>query len=370
MHPEAVESLKEISEDLLKEFPGAIKAIWVYGSAARGTAKPTSDIDMMVLLDDVQKEISSGIIEMIDGRLLELTKKMQKEKKVNFHAQAPKKLSDWWDLLRSGEPWVFTSMRDAIPIYDPSGYIEPIQRLLSAGRMHGTWERSHMLIERAPFRLQSARKIFIEEITADLLSAMVDSSHAVLMYAGTAPPSAPQIGAEMRRQFCEKNLLEPGFPELYEDFFETVKKIEHGEMTKVSGKELDKWIGRTKAFIIRMEGLFAVLETEKKKELIEEAYKESTEACSSALGKLGVSVEEEKEILKFVESHLIKPGHVSKAYMEILKKIFSMKDALESGKLSELSEKDIYSSHMYAKNLHSALDEIKIKPRDKHGKQR
>lgn len=370
MKPDAVEELKILTEKVLKEFPGAIKAIWVYGSAARGQAKPTSDIDMMILLDDVQKEISSATIEILDSRVGELTKKLKKEKGINFHPQAPRKLSDWWDLLRSGEPWVFTSMRDAIPIYDPSGYIEPIQRLLSQGRMHGTWERSHMLIERAPYRLESAKKIFLEETTSDLLSAMVDSSHAVLMFSGIAPPSAQQIGSELRKYFCEKKLLEAGFPEWYEDFFEIVKKIEHGEMTKVSGKELGKWIGRTKAFIIRMEDLFAILESDKKKEMIEEAYKESMDACGSAFGKLGVSAEKEKEILKYVEDYLIKPGHVSRGYLEILKKIFSLKGALESGKLEELSEKDIYSSRMYAKNFSSALEEIKIRPRDKNAKQK
>src|SRR3989338_1308069 len=225
MHPEAVESLKEISEDLQKEFPGAIKAIWVYGSAARGTAKPTSDIDMMVLLDDVQKEISYGIIEMIDGRLLELTNKMQKEKKVNFHAQAPKKLSDWWDLLRSGEPWVFTSMRDAMPVYDPSGYVEPLSRLLKEGRMVGTLERSQMLIQRAPSRLEDVRKIFLEDITADLLFAMVESGQAVLMFYGIAPPSAKNVGSALRKNFVYKKILENYYVDLVDDFYAVTRKI-------------------------------------------------------------------------------------------------------------------------------------------------
>ncbi|MEM5814189.1 MAG: hypothetical protein QXD77_00005, partial [Candidatus Aenigmatarchaeota archaeon] len=56
---------------------------------------------------------------------------------------------------------------------------------------------------------------------------------------------------------------------------------------------------------------------------------------------------------------LIKPGLVDKGYLEILKKIFSLKDALEKGKLEGIPEKDIYNSRMYSKNLKAVLTQVK-----------
>jgi predicted nucleotidyltransferase/uncharacterized protein (UPF0332 family) len=354
------EALKRIASEVLKQYDGLIKAIWIYGSAVRkGEFKPTSDIDMMILLDDITQKVTSAKMGEVDDMVGELCKAIKKETKVNVHPQPPKKLSDWWDLLRGGEPLAFTSMRDAIPIYDPSGYIEPLQRLLRSGQLHGTWERAQMLLERAPYRLESAKKIFMNDITADLLLAMVESGQAVLMFSGVAPATAPTMGVELRKHFVNKKLLEGGYVEMYEDFYDVTKKIEHGELTKISGKELDKWIKRAKSFLIRMQELFDKLEEAKKKELIEEAHKESLDAARAALANVGKKAETDKEVMKFVEDFLIKPGLVDKGYLDVLKKIFSLNDALEQGKLEGVPEKDIYNSRMYSKNLKAVFEGVK-----------
>jgi predicted nucleotidyltransferase/uncharacterized protein (UPF0332 family) len=352
-------ALKRIAGEVLKEYDGLIKAIWIYGSAVRkGEFKPTSDIDMMILLDDITQKVNGAKLAEVDDAASEVAKAIKKEMNVNIHVQPPKRLSDWWDLLRGGEPWVFTSMRDAIPIYDPSGYIEPLQRLLRGGQLHGTWERAQMLLERAPYRLESAKKIFMEEITADLLLAMVESGQAVLMFSGAAPATAPTMGVELKRHFVKEKLLEGGYVDMYDDFYELTKKIEHGEMTKISGREIDRWIKRTKGFLIRMQDLFDKLEVSKKKEMIEEAHKESMDAARAALAKVGKSAETDKEVMKFVEEFLIKPGLVDKGYLDVLKKIFSLNDALEKGKLEGIPEKDIYNSRMYSKNLRAVLEGV------------
>jgi len=354
------EALKKIASKILEDYDGLIKAIWIYGSAVRkGEFKPTSDIDMMILLDDITQKVTSAKLEEVDDVASEVSKAIKKETKVNIHVQPPKRLSDWWDMLRGGEPFAFTSMRDAIPVYDPSGYIEPLQRLLRSGQMHGTWERAQMLLDRAPYRLESAKKIFMEEITSDLLLAMVESGQAVLMFSGAAPATAPTMGVELRRHFVKEKLLEGGYVEMYEDFYDLTKKLEHGEMTKLSGKEMDKWIKRVKSFIIRLQELFDLLEKTKKTELIEEAHRESLDAARAALARLGKTAETDKEVVSFVEDFLIKPGLVDKGYLEVLKKIFSLKDALENGKLESIPEKDIYNTRMYSKNLKEALKGVK-----------
>ena len=355
-------ALKRIASEVLKEYDGLIKAIWIYGSAVRkGEFTAASDIDMMILLDDITQKVNASKLEEVDDVASELAKAVKKEMKINIHTQPPKRLSDWWDLLRGGEPWVFTSMRDAIPIYDPSGYIEPLQRLLRSGQVHGTWERAQFILERATGRLENAKRIFLNEITADLLLAMVESGQAVLMFHGAAPATAPSLGTELKKHFVKEKKLESGYVDMYEDFYEFTKKIEHGELTKVTGKELDRWIGRAKAFLVRMQELFEKLEIEKKKELVEEAHKESLDAARAALAKVGKKAETEKDVVKFVEDFLIKPGLVDKGYLEVLKKIFSLKDAMEHGKLESIPEKDIYNSRMYSKNLKAVLESIKKK---------
>ncbi|MBI4167782.1 MAG: nucleotidyltransferase domain-containing protein [Candidatus Aenigmarchaeota archaeon] len=358
MKYEPVDAIKESCSKILSRYGSKIKAIWIYGSFARGEAKPTSDIDVMTLVDDATSDISGGELAEITDSISAISNDVKEKTKINIHFQPAKRLTDWWDLLRSGEPWVFTSMRDAMPVYDPSGYVEPLSRLLKEGRMVGTMERSQMLIQRAPSRLEDVRKIFLEDITADLLFAMVESGQAVLMFYGIAPPSAKNLGNALRKNFVSKKILENYYVDLVDDFYAVTRKIDHGELTKLSAKEIDAWVSKARNFIYRMEEIFTELEIEKKKEMIEESNSVAFTACKNILKKKGVKVNE-KNILHFVEKELIRTGLVSKGYLDVLKKIKSMKSASDKNLLNEVTEKDIYTSRLYAKNLAAILKEVK-----------
>ncbi|MFH1106242.1 MAG: nucleotidyltransferase domain-containing protein [Candidatus Aenigmatarchaeota archaeon] len=348
--------VKECCEHVLKKYDGVVKAIWVYGSAVHGTMKKGSDVDLMLILDDTNNDISDSRIAEIASDLEEFTKRVQEKSGVSLHFQAPKRLSDWWDLLRSGEPWVFTSMRDLIILYDPSGYVEPINRLLNSGRMSGTHERAHMLIRRAPQRVENAKRIFLEDITSDLLLAMTESAQSTLMFYGVAPPAPRTIGDALEKNFCPK-LLEKGYVNIIRDFYEVTRKIDHRELTKLSAKETRVWLEKAKAFIARMEVLFAALEKSKKNQLVEESYREAFDACKAALSKMGVK-STDKTMLKFVETELV-GKYLPRSYLEIIRKIQSLKDAKDSGKIDEMTEKEIYSSRIYAKNLRMILEGVR-----------
>ncbi len=358
MKPSPVAAIKDAAARILSAHGKKIKAMWLYGSFARGEAKPTSDIDILTLVDDATADISDSELAAINSDISSVNDAVKEKTKVNMHFQPAKRLTDWWDLLRSGEPWVFTSMRDALPVYDPSGYVEPISRLLKEGRMIGTMERSQMLIQRAPSKLEQVRKIFLEDITADLLFAMVESGQAVLMFSGVAPPSAKSLGSALRRHFVSKKLLHAYYADLVDDFYSITRKIDHGDLTKLTAKEAYSWVTKARDFIYMMDTIFAKLEIEKKKEMIEESNTVAFAACEQLLKRKGIS-SRGKNILHLVEKELIKTGLVSKGYLDILRKIKNMKDASDNDKLNEIPEKDIYTSRLYAKNLEAILKEIK-----------
>ncbi|MBI4176866.1 MAG: nucleotidyltransferase domain-containing protein [Candidatus Aenigmarchaeota archaeon] len=351
-------AIKEACSEILARRRNRIKAIWIYGSFARGESKPTSDIDIMTLVDDATTDISSAELAEMSADISAINDAVKEKTKVNIHFQPAKRLTDWWDLLRSGEPWVFTSMRDAMPVYDPSGYVEPISRLLKEGRMIGTSERSQMLIQRAPSRLEDVRKIFLEDITADLLFAMVEAGQAALMFYGVAPPSAKNLGSALRKHFVSKKILHAYYADIVDDFYAITRKIDHGDLTKITAKEINSWVVKAKDFIYMIDTIFSKLETEKKKEMIEESNSVAFSACKNLLKKRGVKAND-GNILHFIEKELVKTGLVSKGYLEILKKIKSMKHASDNDKLNEITEKDVYTSRLYAKNLAEILKEVK-----------
>ncbi len=358
MKYDALDAIKEACSLILSKHGEKIKAMWIYGSFARGEAKPTSDIDVMTVVDDASADISNAELSGISSEISDINNAIKEKTKVNIHFQPAKRLTDWWDLLRSGEPWVFTSVRDALPVYDPSGYIEPLSRLLKEGRMGGTMERSQMLIHRAPSRLEEVRKIFLEDITADLLYAMVEAGQAVLMFHGVAPPSPKNLGSALRKHFVSKKILENYYTELIDDFFAMTRKIDHGELTKITAKEVFAWVNKARDFIYRMDSIFARLEREKKKELIEESNSIAFSACKKILGKKGIDTND-KNIIRFVEKELVNTGLVSKGYLDVLRKIRVMKTASDNDKLQEVTEKDVYTSRLYAKNLEEILKGLK-----------
>ncbi|MBW6461822.1 MAG: nucleotidyltransferase domain-containing protein [DPANN group archaeon] len=362
MEQEILDKINNYVIPFCEKFKTVVKSVYIAGSAVRQKDYVKgSDIDILVIVDDTREDFDKRVIDLMNMNLRDISKTAMTNDKLDLHMQAPKPLTVFWDMVRSGQPWIITQMRDALILYDPSGYIKPIQILLNDGKLSGTKERSQTLINDAPKKLGEARKIFLEDITSDLLSAMVESAQAVLMFSGVAPPASKNIGRELSKRFVDTKIIPARIVQDYERMYETTRKIDHGEITNVSGREIDKYIGMVTEFIESMEKLFNVLDFMKKKKMVNEAYDKTIDACSSALKKAGkVKPKDHSEILKHFKVHFIDTGLVSKDHIETLKKMHTNKKAFDSGNVSDISEDEIYSSNIYATNLQKAIGDVKI----------
>ncbi len=353
---------------LCEKYKTVIKSVYIAGSAVRKDFVKGSDIDVLVIIDDTRDKFDPRVVDLINMDLREISKMAMDKDKLDLHIQAPKPLSVFWDMIRSGQPWIITQMKDALVLYDPSGYIRPIQSLMNQGKLSGTKERAQALINDAPKKLAEARKIFLEEITSDLLSAMVESAQSVLMFAGVAPPAAKNIGKELSDRFVKTKIISPKIVQDYENIYELTRKIGHGEITHISGKEIEKHLGVVAEFIESMEKLFNVLDFMKKKKMVHDAYDKSIKACSAALKKVGTKEpKSHAEMMKHFKMHFIDTGLVSKDHLEMLKIMHANKKAFDTGKVYDISENEIYSSNVYASNLEKAIGDVKI-GRTKSGK--
>ena len=349
MNQEVLSFLNERVLELVKKYP-LIKAVFVYGSAARKDTKP-NDVDTLVIVDDTSDRFDPSMTDHLSADMENASKQGREKLNVDIHFQAPKPLSAWWDLIRSGEPWVMTAISDALVIYDPSDYIRPLNMLVNQGRIHGTHEKAESLIDRAPYRLRETRRILLEDITVEILSAMVETAQAVLMFYGIAPPSAKSLAAELKTNFVKSGLLDPRAIEYYEDFFEFTEKISHGEITRVNGKEIKKYLERAVYFIDQVDNLFVVLEEKKRKEMIDKSYERAAKVCMETLHVKKL----DKKTIDLFKKEFVDTGMVSHIYLGILEKLFNLKAMSESGKIKEIPEREIYSSIVYAKNLEEVL---------------
>ncbi len=361
MEKQALGKIKGYMDPLCEKYRTVIKSVYIAGSAVRRDFVKGSDIDILVIIDDTRDGFDPRVIDLIHSELRKISKDTMDKDKLDLHIQSPKTLSTFWDMIRSGEPWIITQMRDAYILYDPSGYITPIKTLLNQGKLSGTKEKAQTLINDAPKKLVKARKLFLEEITADLLSAMVESAQAVLMFAGVAPPAAKNIGKELSERFVKTKIIPSKIVHDYENFYEVTRKIDHGEITTISGKEVEKYLSMVAEFIESMEKLFGVLDFVKKKKMINDAYDKSIKACSEALKKVGAGkAKDHSEILRQFKAQFVDSGLVSKDHLGMVRKIHTHKKAFDSGKVSDISENEIYSSNVYASNLEKAIGDVKI----------
>jgi len=354
MEQKDVETIKNELLPYTKKY-ALIKAIYLAGSCVRKTNVKGSDIDVTIIVDDTRKEYNPAHSVKLNDDLATLKQEVKKKHKLDLHFQPPKPLTTYWDLVRSGEPWVFTELRDSLPIYDPSGFIEPLKILLHEGRISGTKEKAYALITRSRSKIKDIRKIFLEDITSDLLLSMTESAQALIMYTGKAPPSARQI-PENLKPFVDNKALDPEIVYFYNEFYNMTVKIDHGQLTSIKGKDIDAYTEKAMTFIRAMERLFQTVELIKKEEIVNESYEKAIEICKTALKKSGRKIPKDNYGLmiefkkQFIDTNLI-----AREYYVLIKKIYSNKKAIDDGKLKDLKENEIYSSRLYAKNLEQII---------------
>lgn len=357
MNEEQRQQIEELCEPLKDEIGPYLKAIVIYGSAARKERVEGSDIDILVLVDDTRPEFDKTVY----SRAKNLVKQVEDEApdELDLHFQPPKPLSSWWDLLISGEPWAVTSMKDAQPVYDSSDYVTLTQRLLEDGEMHGTQERAQRLMKRSREKVQKTRRFLMEDVTAELLSAMTESAQAVLMYYGRPPPSPNHVAEELEKNFVDgEELLSIRAVEDYRAFYELTERIDHGQLTDFTAAEMDKYLHQSMAFIKAMATLFDKLETQKHEDIVSSAHEEALALCKEALEEQGVDLPtDDDELLEQFKTVFVEEGMISGEYWNLLQQIVANKSALEQGDLENMSEKEIYSSRAHLRDFASALQD-------------
>ncbi|MBS3166580.1 nucleotidyltransferase domain-containing protein [Candidatus Woesearchaeota archaeon] len=281
-----LDSFKEVKRacaPLIKLRP-IVKAIWVYGSAVEKQNVRGSDIDILILLDDTQKSLSSSFIEKLK-LYTELIQQEYNKKGIKLHFQPPKTLTHWWDLIRNGEPWVITSIRNSLIIFDESGYLKLIKDLLKKGKIYSIEERSEKLIEQAEKDVDLAGDIFLREICHEILMAMTESAQIVLSYYGKYPPFPKNVLQELKKVFKENEIINKIAIDNYEEIYMVSKKIEFEQLLRLEGKEIDKYHEKAKDFIKIMEEILIHLQNKKDKKNFEKLYKAILQVCERLIKK-------------------------------------------------------------------------------------
>ena len=244
-YKEDIDKVYRFANELYKELGGLIRAVVVFGSTARHTRGPGGDIDVLIILDDLQMNLTAEVTEayrVIVQRLI--VKNSTKLHVVTL------RFTNFWEYVRNGDPVAINILRDGVALID-SGFFDPLQLLLKKGRIRPTQESIWTYYSRAPNTLYNS-KWHISQAVVDLYWAVIDAAHAALMKMGEIPPSPDHVADLLQKKLVQRKLLEAKYVATMRNFYRLMKMITHREIKEISGEEYDRYYKEAEDFVHRM----------------------------------------------------------------------------------------------------------------------
>ena len=240
---------KDIAMDfglkIYKKFDKMVKSVVLFGSTAKRQRVSGSDIDIIIVVDDVSINWDQ---ELIAWYREELDKIVQANPyKKNLHINTIK-LSTWWEDILRGDPIILNILRYGEAMVDMAGFFQPLKAMLIKGKIKASPEAIYTCLQRAPTHISRSKSAELGSIEG-LFWSMVDASHSALIAAKYFPPSPEHIPFDLKRAFVDEGLLKQKYIDWYKELADLHKQISHGKITDLQGVEIDKWQERAEEFL-------------------------------------------------------------------------------------------------------------------------
>ncbi len=237
---------------ILRHFEKYIKAVVVWGSNVTGKGKKSgSDIDLAVIVDDtdVRTMTRVEVKERLFQKLVEAAYPISKKYKSRTLHPQPYLLTEFWEMIREGNPVIFNVLRDGIVLYD-TGFFLPIQMLFKAGMIYPSKEAVDKHINIANRLIKSVEDEIKFQMVRALDQAVVSSAQAVLMELGYRPPTPNEVPSFVERFLMkEYKLVNKSAVDIAKDVHTFYKKVEHGDIKKVDAKTFFDYKEKAKKFV-------------------------------------------------------------------------------------------------------------------------
>jgi len=242
--PPTLVTEKDIAMDFAakvhKKFNTIIKATILFGSQAQNKATSSSDIDIVIIVDDAAIEWDLELIAWYREELAKLIASCEYSKDLHVNTI---KLTTWWNDLMHGDPVILNILRYGQALIDIGGFFNPIKSLLAKGKIHSTPEAVYAALQRAPAHLARSKLAELGAVEG-VYWAMVDSAQAALITLGKLPPSPEHISKMLKENFVDNKMLKMEYVSWFRDIYSVQKGIAHGQIRDIKGLEIDSWQDR------------------------------------------------------------------------------------------------------------------------------
>ncbi|MEM5815119.1 MAG: nucleotidyltransferase domain-containing protein [Candidatus Aenigmatarchaeota archaeon] len=227
---ELIEKSVKFMNEIRKRFGEVVKSVLIFGSVAKGEIKPTSDADILVILDDTVRKTSLDIDRIKE----EITVVSFSYK--DLHVQTIY-LTEFWQWIKFGSPEIVNYLKYGLVIYD-TGFIKPIQRMLEMGLLPPSDETVKVKVRSAEIRLERIKE-GLRSLIFDLRYCGSDIIQAAVMYTYKVQPDPKEIKVYLKKMI-EEGKLEEEWLNKWEELNELWKNIEHKSVKNVNGEYLQK----------------------------------------------------------------------------------------------------------------------------------
>ncbi len=228
-----------------RQYGEIIKSVLIFGSAAKGTMKEGSDIDVWVILDDTATKTSEDL-QKVNAQLYLIAQELK-----DLHIQTTT-LTEFWNWIKIGSPELVNFLRYGLAIYD-TGFIKPVQRMLEMGLIPPSEEAVKLKANASEARIKKI-ELDLKSIIFELRYAATDACQAVVMYYYKAQPDQKALPEYLERLVKEKK-IEAQIVEKFKLLDKLWKDIDHKNVEMVTPDYLEKALTLTKEIVESMKKL-------------------------------------------------------------------------------------------------------------------
>jgi len=240
-----IDTAYKFAKEIWKEFDRFCKAIVLFGSTNTKQHEKGSDIDILLIVDDVTYYMTPEVVEAYRV----IVQKTVAKTSIKLHVTTLK-FTSFWEYIRIGDPIGINMLRDGVALID-TGFFAPLQLLLHQGRIRPTQEAIVSYSSRVPQTLHNS-KWHILQGTLDLYWAAIDAAHAALMKYGEMPPNPGKIAEMVKNKLVKDKLVHRKCAGIMQDLYTTSKKILHRDIKELGGSQYDSLRKDTEFFTKEM----------------------------------------------------------------------------------------------------------------------
>ncbi len=221
------------AKEIFDKYPKIMKTIVLFGSYSKGKETEQSDVDIMLILDDVLNSLDQGLQGAI---FADVDKLVLREKEIKLHINSVT-LTAFWRGVLAADPVSINVLKYGVPLID-TGYFEPLQALLNMGEIKPTEESIYAALTRGELYSNSAR-LRLAGVITDVYWSVVNAAQAAIMRDGDVPPSPETIG-DMLRNLERKKLIDNTYLEIFGEINKLGRDVLHGEKVPITGEKAEE----------------------------------------------------------------------------------------------------------------------------------